>query len=49
MHTPQDTVAVLNLDYLLEQMKATTAIAAHLAVPLALEKKVHLPVIVKGY
>jgi hypothetical protein len=27
----------MNLDYWLEQMKATTAIAAHLAVPLASE------------
>jgi hypothetical protein len=28
----------MNLDYWLEQMKATTAIAAHLAVPVASEQ-----------
>jgi hypothetical protein len=28
----------MNLDYWLEQMKATTAIAAHLAVPIAVKK-----------
>ena len=32
-HTSQDTIAHMNLDYWLEQVKATTAIAAHLAVP----------------
>jgi hypothetical protein len=39
----------MNLDYWLEQMKATTAIAAHLAVPIAVERRIHLPVIMKAY
>ena len=46
-HTPQDEIAHMNLDYWLEQMKATTAIAAHLAVPVAV-KKAYLPVFVKA-
>ncbi len=33
-HTPQDNIAHMNIDYWLEQIKATTAIAAHLAVPI---------------
>jgi hypothetical protein len=33
VHTSQDSIAYMNLDYWLEQVKATTAIAAHLAVP----------------
>ncbi len=36
----------MNLDYWLEQVKATTAIAAHLAVPIAFER-VYLPVILR--
>lgn len=32
-HDPQDTVAHINLDYWLEQMKATVAFTAHLADP----------------
>jgi hypothetical protein len=32
-HQPGDSVAHMNLDYWLEQMKATAAIAAHLAGP----------------
>jgi hypothetical protein len=49
MHTPQDSIAHMNLDYWLEQMKATVAIAAHLAVPIPLDRKVYLPVIMKAY
>jgi len=33
-HTAQDTIAHMNLDYWLEQMKATVAIAAQLVVPI---------------
>jgi hypothetical protein len=33
MHTPEDLVANMYLDYWFEQIKATTAIAAHLAGP----------------
>jgi hypothetical protein len=33
-HAPSDSIAQMNLDYWLEQIKATTAIAAHLAIPL---------------
>jgi hypothetical protein len=32
-HSTNDTIAHMNLDYWLEQIKATIAIAAHLAVP----------------
>jgi hypothetical protein len=32
-HTAQDSFAYINPDYFLEQMKATTAIAARLAIP----------------
>lgn len=46
MHSVKDTIAYINLDYWLEQMKATTAIAAHLAVPLEPEEKVFLPIVV---
>lgn len=46
MHTPQDEIARMNLDYWLEQVKATVAIAAHLAGPIAIGK-VYLPVITK--
>jgi len=31
MHSPQDDIANMNLDYWLEQIKATIAIAAQLA------------------
>jgi hypothetical protein len=41
-HTIRDSPAYINPDYLFEQMKATTAIAGHLAVPLA-RKKVYIP------
>ena len=47
MHTPQDEIAQLNLDYWLEQVKATVAIAAHLAVPVPLEQ-VYLPLVVNA-
>jgi len=33
-HSPQDTIANMNLAYWLEQMKLTTAFAARLAVPI---------------
>jgi hypothetical protein len=33
-HKEQDIIANMNLDYWLEQMKATVAIAARLAVPI---------------
>jgi hypothetical protein len=39
----------MSLDYWLEQMKATVAIAAHLAVPIPLERRGYLPLIVKVY
>ncbi len=45
-HTPQDSIAHMNLDYWLEQVKATVAIAAHLAIPVTAEK-VYLPVVWK--
>jgi hypothetical protein len=32
-HTPLDSIAHMNLDYWLEQIKATIAIASYLAVP----------------
>jgi hypothetical protein len=35
----------MNIDYWLEQMKATTAIAAHLAVPVTVERQIYLPLI----
>ena len=35
----------MNLDYWLEQIKATTAIAAHLAIPVPLEYKGYLPIL----
>jgi hypothetical protein len=41
----------MNLDYWLEQMKATTAIAAHLAVPITVTSKseyIYLPIILKA-
>jgi hypothetical protein len=39
-------MAHMNLDYWLEQVKATTAIAARLAVPLAVERPwIYLPII----
>jgi hypothetical protein len=46
-HSHEDRIAYINLDYFLEQMKATTAIAAHLAIPLGFNYKVFLPVIGK--
>ncbi len=49
MHTSNDSIAQLNLDYLLEQMNATIAIAAHLAVPIGFETNIFLPFIVMPY
>jgi hypothetical protein len=37
MHKPEDRVDEINTDYWLEQMKATAAFAANLAVPTAPE------------
>lgn len=49
-HTSQDSIAHMSLDYWLEQVKATTAIAARLAVPVAVERPwIYLPVIYKPY
>lgn len=36
-HTDLDSFAYINPDYFLNQIKATTAIAAHLAVPLVIQ------------
>lgn len=47
MHSPNDTLAHLNLPYWTEQTKATLATAAHLAVPVSRQLKNYLPVIVK--
>jgi hypothetical protein len=50
-HTTQDSIARMNLDYWLEQMKATTAIAAHLAVPITVASTIeyiYLPIIIKA-
>jgi hypothetical protein len=47
MHSENDTIAQINLDYWLEQMKATTAIASHLAIPLGPVKMVYLPFIIR--
>jgi hypothetical protein len=39
----------MNLDYWLEQVKATTAIAATFAVPIADERRsIYLPLLLKG-
>lgn len=52
MHTSQDTSAHLNLDYWLEQVKATVAVVAHLAVPYQstpdLTHHLYLPLISSG-
>ncbi len=42
-HTPQDTVATMDIDYWNEQMKATLAVVAHLAVPVQEGSKTYLP------
>lgn len=42
MHSPQDNVAHLNVDYWLEQIKATVAVAARLAGPVR-PKLLYLP------
>jgi hypothetical protein len=44
-HTSQDTYDKINRDYFFEQIKATTAMAGHLAVPIAGEEKIFLPVV----
>jgi hypothetical protein len=38
MHTPMDTISHMNVDYWLEQIKATTAIAAQLAIPIFVDR-----------
>lgn len=48
MHTPEDSIEQVNLDYLLEQVKATTATAAHLADPIIATDTVYFPVILKS-
>lgn len=48
MHTPQDEIAHMNLDYWLEQIRATVAIAAHLAVPIEF-KQVYSPLLMKAH
>jgi hypothetical protein len=42
-HTVQDSIKYINPDYLIEQIKATTAFAAHLAVP-SIERKFYIKV-----
>jgi hypothetical protein len=42
-HGPGDNIAHMNLDYWLEQMRATVAIAAHLAIPITKDNKIYLP------
>jgi aminopeptidase-like protein len=44
-HTTRDSLAYINPDYLLEQMKATVIFAAHLAVLSAHQNVVYLPLI----
>jgi hypothetical protein len=39
----------MNLSYWLEQMKTTTAIAAYLAVPITVEIRIYLPMLMKAY
>jgi hypothetical protein len=47
-HTPEDTVAHMNLDYWEEQIKATLVTAAHLAVPVELGRvPVYLPIVLR--
>lgn len=41
-HTSGDNIEHMNLDYWMEQMKATTAIAAHLAIPV---NNIYFPII----
>lgn len=48
-HSSEDTIAHMNLDYWEEQIKATVATAAHLAVPITDVNKIYLPVILKAY
>lgn len=47
MHTAEDTIAHMNLDYWEEQIKATVAIAAHLAVPFTDTYRAYLPLVVE--
>jgi hypothetical protein len=48
-HTPGDTIAHMNLDYWEEQIKATIAIAAYLAIPVIEKVRVYLTVIMKAH
>lgn len=43
VHSPQDNIAHMNLDYWVEQIKATIAATAHLAVPITSTERVYLP------
>ena len=45
-HTPQDNIAHMNLDYWEEQIKASVATVAHLAVPAGEKKKAYLPLVI---
>jgi hypothetical protein len=44
-HTPQDTYEFINQYYFVEQVKATTAFASHLAVLIPGEEKMYLPLL----
>jgi hypothetical protein len=50
-HSPEDSIAHMNLDYWTEQIKATVAIIAHLAVPVTVEGGTfcYLPMVMKAY
>jgi hypothetical protein len=49
VHSPQDNIAHMNLDYWEEQIKATIASAAHLAVPVTCTKHAYLPMVARYY
>lgn len=48
-HSPQDNIAHMNLAYWEEQMKATIAATAFLAVPVTNVAPVYLPVMADSY
>jgi hypothetical protein len=47
-HSPQDTYAHMNSGYWVEQIKATIAIAARLAVPVPGRNILYLPIVLKA-
>jgi len=49
VHSPEDNIAHMNLDYWEEQIKATIAITAHLAVPVTYTEQVYFPVLFRSY